>query len=184
VLGTGSTPPEETGPPPTQLPRTRRSPKQRDSSSATASASRRSANGRMRSSFSSTGEPTRSSRSRFRASAATPTLARSSPQEIFVHAFVRTSPRAPPRRSLMDTAELLDQLGTASVVQASGFRRDVTVFRLSAARAGDSGLEPAFRRNRAERVYLFEALISRRSQVQILPPLLEGPDTGPFRVRG
>src|SRR6185295_4483353 len=51
----------------------------------------------------------------------------------------------------------LDQLGTASVVQASGFRRDVIVFRLNAARAGDSGLEPAFGRNTAERVYLFEA---------------------------
>src|SRR4029077_1170302 len=38
-----------------------------------------------------------------------------------------------------------------------GLRRDVTVFRLEAARAGDSGLEPAFRRNTAERVYLFEA---------------------------
>jgi hypothetical protein len=49
------------------------------------------------------------------------------------------------------------RLDAASVLQASGFRRDVTVFRLNAARAGDSGLESAFRRNAAERVYLFEA---------------------------
>jgi hypothetical protein len=42
-------------------------------------------------------------------------------------------------------------------LQASGFRRDVTVFRLNAARAGDFGSEPAFQRNTAERMYIFEA---------------------------
>ena len=36
-------------------------------------------------------------------------------------------------------------------------------------------MEPAFRRNTAERVYLVEAAHNRRSQVQILPPLLESP---------
>jgi hypothetical protein len=47
------------------------------------------------------------------------------------------------------STEVVYQLGTAGVVQASGFRRDVTAFRLNAACAGDSGLEPAFRRNEA-----------------------------------
>ena len=47
--------------------------------------------------------------------------------------------------------------GTASVVQASGFRRDVTVFRLNAACAGDSGLEPAFRWNEAAHEYTIKA---------------------------
>src|SRR5213596_1579090 len=46
---------------------------------------------------------------------------------------------APNRQSAASETAL-----AASVVQASGFRRDVTVFRLNAACAGDSGLEPAF----------------------------------------
>jgi hypothetical protein len=37
----------------------------------------------------------------------------------------------------------------ASVLQASGFRGDVTVFRLNAAAVGESGSERAFRQNTA-----------------------------------
>jgi hypothetical protein len=75
----------------------------------------------------------------------------------------------------------LPTCSTASVVQASGFRTDVTVFRLNAARAGDSGMEPAFRRNTAERVYTIDAAHNPEVAGQILPPLLERPrETGPF----
>src|SRR4029434_3284060 len=45
----------------------------------------------------------------------------------------------------------------ASVLQASGLRRDVTVFRINAVCAGDSGLEPAFRRNEAAHEHTIEA---------------------------
>ena len=45
----------------------------------------------------------------------------------------------------------------ASVLQASGFRRDVTVFRLGEVAAGESGSEPAIRRNTAAPVYRIEA---------------------------
>jgi hypothetical protein len=45
----------------------------------------------------------------------------------------------------------------ASVLQAWRFRGDVTVFRLNAADVGESGLEPASRRNTAERVCTTEA---------------------------
>ena len=45
----------------------------------------------------------------------------------------------------------------ASVLQASGFRGNVTVFRLNAAAVGEFGSEPALRRNTAEGVYRIEA---------------------------
>jgi hypothetical protein len=45
----------------------------------------------------------------------------------------------------------------ASVLQAPGFPSDVGVFRLNSTTVRQSGLEPAFRRNTAERVYLTEA---------------------------
>jgi hypothetical protein len=45
----------------------------------------------------------------------------------------------------------------ASVLQASGFPSDVTVFRLNATGEGESGSPTAFRRNTAERVYAIEA---------------------------
>ena len=51
---------------------------------------------------------------------------------------------------------------TASVLQALGFRGDVTVFRLNATARGQSGSEPAFRRNRAAPVYTIEAAVNRR----------------------
>jgi hypothetical protein len=45
----------------------------------------------------------------------------------------------------------------ASVLQAQGFRSDVTAFRLNARPRPNIALEPAFRRNEAERVYVIEA---------------------------
>jgi hypothetical protein len=45
----------------------------------------------------------------------------------------------------------------ASVLQASAFRWDVTVFRLRTSAGGQSGSEPAFRRNTAERAYAIDA---------------------------
>jgi hypothetical protein len=69
----------------------------------------------------------------------------------------------------------------ASILQAPGFRSDVSVFRLNATAAVESGSESAFRRNTAERVTPSRRLITRRSQVQILPPLLrKALVTGPF----
>jgi len=71
----------------------------------------------------------------------------------------------------------------ASVLQApGGLRTDVTVFCLNARALSQSGSGPVFRRNEAERVYTIEALMTRRSQVQILPPLLrKGARKGAFR---
>ena len=45
----------------------------------------------------------------------------------------------------------------ASTLQASGFRSDVSVFRLNALSRRKTGSEPAFRRNTAERVHTIEA---------------------------
>ena len=45
----------------------------------------------------------------------------------------------------------------ASVLQASGFRSDVTLFRLNARPRQKTGSLSAFRRNTAERVYIIEA---------------------------
>ena len=70
----------------------------------------------------------------------------------------------------------------ASVLQAPGFRRDVTVFRLSAAWAGDSGLEPAFRRNEAAH----EDTIVAAHNPEVAgsnpaPATAKGPGNGAFR---
>jgi hypothetical protein len=62
------------------------------------------------------------------------------------------------------------RLQVASVLQASGFRSDVTVFRLNARPRRRTGSEPAFTRNTAERVYMIEAAHNPERQVQILPP--------------
>jgi hypothetical protein len=72
----------------------------------------------------------------------------------------------------------------ASVLQVLGFRGDVIVFRLNAASEARSGSESTFRRNTADAVAHSGRLITRRSQVQILPPLLERAlETGSFRLR-
>jgi hypothetical protein len=57
----------------------------------------------------------------------------------------------------VNTIACRQNASAASVLQASGFLGDVTVFRLNAAAVGQSGSEPACQRNTAERVYLFEA---------------------------
>jgi hypothetical protein len=49
------------------------------------------------------------------------------------------------------------RLQVASVLQASRFRSDVTVFRLNARPRRQTGSEAAFRRNTAERVYTIGA---------------------------
>src|SRR5215212_10315098 len=53
--------------------------------------------------------------------------------------------------------ERSNRTAPASVLQATGFRWDVTVFRLNATAGCQSGSEPAFRRNTAERVYRIDA---------------------------
>ena len=94
--------------------------------------------------------------------------------------------RIPPRdsvavwRSLVFT-ELLRQLRTASVLQASGFRSDVTVFRLNAARREILAWNLRLGGIRRNAYTKSRRLITRRSQVQILPPLLqEVRKCGPF----
>jgi hypothetical protein len=75
----------------------------------------------------------------------------------------------------------LHLLGTASVVQASGFRSDVTVFRLNAACARDFGLELAFRRNTAARVYAIEAAHNPEvAGSNPAPATAKGPGNGAF----
>jgi hypothetical protein len=59
-------------------------------------------------------------------------------------------------RSQSRTSTYRDDLA-ASVLQASGFRGDATVFRLNARPRLKTGSEPPFRRNTAERAYTIEA---------------------------
>ena len=62
------------------------------------------------------------------------------------------------RRALrIVTADIAEPTPAASVLQASGFRCDLSGFRLDAAPEGRSGLGRAFRRNTAARLYLIEA---------------------------
>jgi hypothetical protein len=67
----------------------------------------------------------------------------------------------------------------ASFLPASGFRGDVTVFRLNAAVVGKSCSRPAFRRNTAEHVYTIEA--AHNPEVAGSNP---APATGKARSRG
>src|SRR5262245_21528435 len=61
--------------------------------------------------------------------------------------------------------------------------RDVTVFCRNARAAAESGQEPAFTRNEAERVYLIEAAHNPEVAGSNLPPLHEKAlETGPFRL--
>ena len=94
----------------------------------------------------------------------------SSPRPLAAQAGVRSSPS--------------DRLATASVLQASGFRGDVTVFRQNAWPTPKTGSEPAFRRNTAERVYLFEAAHNPEVAGSNPAPLLrKASETGPFLCR-
>src|SRR5262249_61392205 len=56
-----------------------------------------------------------------------------------------------------ETRKAARRPAAASVLQAPGFRSDVTVFRLNAMAVDESGSEPAFCLNTAEPVYIAEA---------------------------
>jgi hypothetical protein len=74
---------------------------------------------------------------------------------------------------------------TASVLQASTFRDDVALFRLNATALGQSGLEPAFRRNTAARVYTSEAAHNPEvAGSNPAPATGKAPETGPFLFTG
>jgi hypothetical protein len=76
------------------------------------------------------------------------------------------------------------RIAAASVLQASGLRSDVTVFRLNATAAAESGLEPAFRRNTAERAYGIEAAHNPEvAGSNPAPATAEAPETGPLFTR-
>jgi hypothetical protein len=82
------------------------------------------------------------------------------------------------------TTQSRAEAAAASVLQATGFRGDVTVFHLNAAAEGRSGLEAAFRRNTAERVYLIEAAHNPEVAGSNPAPATEkAPETGPLLCR-
>ena len=66
-------------------------------------------------------------------------------------------PETPPYQETVIGGEGWNRDAAASVLQASRFRGDVTVFRLNARPPPKTGSDPAFRRNEAERVYIIEA---------------------------
>jgi hypothetical protein len=69
----------------------------------------------------------------------------------------------------------------ASVLQASGFRRDVTAFRLDATCAGDSGLKSAFKWNEAAHAHTIEAAHNPEvAGSNPAPATREGPGNGAF----
>ena len=72
----------------------------------------------------------------------------------------------------------------ASVLQAPGFRSDVTLFRLNATAVANLACSVRFCGIRRHELAHSRRLITRRSQVQILPPLLtEGPGNRAFSLR-
>jgi hypothetical protein len=74
-----------------------------------------------------------------------------------------------------------ERLQVASAPQASGFRSDVTVFRLHARPRQRTGSLSAFRRNTAEHAYILEAAHNPEVAGPILPPLRrKALGTGPF----
>src|SRR5437764_9273245 len=74
------------------------------------------------------------------------------------------------------------RLQLASVLQASRFRSDVTVFRLNAPPRLKTGSEPAFRRDTAERVYATEAAHNPEvAGSNPAPATAEGAGDGAFR---
>jgi hypothetical protein len=79
----------------------------------------------------------------------------------------------------------LDNPLAASVLQASGFRSDVTVFRLHATADAHSGSESAFLRNTAERVYTIEAAHNPEvAGSNPAPATAKGPGNGAFSLSG
>jgi hypothetical protein len=89
------------------------------------------------------------------------------------------------RRALrIVTADIAEPTPAASVLQASGFRSDVTVFRLNARPRPKTGSESAFRRNTAERVYLNEAAHNPEvAGSNPAPATAGGPGNGAFSFR-
>src|SRR5829696_6248194 len=90
-----------------------------------------------------------------------------------------------PRPSAADidarSPEGWNRRAAASVLQASGLRSDVTVFRLNTASGCQSCSETALRRNTTERVYRVEA--AHNPQVagsNPAPATGKAPETGPF----
>jgi hypothetical protein len=77
-----------------------------------------------------------------------------------------------------------ERLQVASILQASGFRSDVTVFRLNARSRPKAGSEPAFRRNTAAWVYTIEAAHNPEvAGSNPAPATSEGPGDGAFLLR-
>src|SRR5437867_5530272 len=73
----------------------------------------------------------------------------------------------------------------ASVLQASGFRSDVTVFRLNARRRPKTGSESAFSRKTAEHVYRIEAAHNPEvAGSNPAPATAKGAGNGAFRFSG
>jgi hypothetical protein len=72
----------------------------------------------------------------------------------------------------------------ASVLEASGFRRDATVFRLNARARPKTGSDSAFRRNTAARVYRIEAAHNPEvAGSNPAPATAGGPGNGAFSFR-
>jgi hypothetical protein len=73
-------------------------------------------------------------------------------------------------RGELPSSKSSQRLQVASALQASSFRSDVTVFRLNAVVLGESGSQPAFLPNTAERAYTFETAHNPEVR-RILPSL-------------
>ena len=80
--------------------------------------------------------------------------------------------------------ERWNRRAAASVLQASGLRSDVTVFRLNATAGCQSGSESALRRNTAERVYTIEAAHNPEvAGSNPAPATAKGPGDGAFLLQ-
>jgi hypothetical protein len=85
----------------------------------------------------------------------------------------------------MTLSALLKGLDAASVLQASGFRGDVTVFRLNARLRPKTGSESTFQRNTAEPVYRIETAHKPEfAGSNPAPATRKAPETGAFLVFG
>src|SRR5829696_471951 len=92
-----------------------------------------------------------------------------------------------PRPSAADidarSPEGWNRRAAASVLQASGLRSDVTVFRLNTAAGCQSCSETALRRNTTERVYRVEAAHNPEvAGSNPAPATSKGPGNGAFRL--
>jgi hypothetical protein len=88
-------------------------------------------------------------------------------------------------RSEVPSSKSSERLQVASALQASGFRSDVTLFRLNARPRKKTGSLSAFRWNTAERVYIIEAAHNPEVAGSNPAPATEkAPETGPFARKG